>query len=148
MNGKCLTNKLRIMRQDFTDYCKEQIENRLPEMEGSKVWMSELGFQMLEGPNVDGTLTYSTHEAIEYIREWWYDAADYFQYEKDNFGEVYHNPFENPEAYMVCMVIEGVRSILSQCETVDEQWNDAVELTGTVIDRILSEVKDVEEVKW
>lgn len=136
------------MRQDFTDYCKEQIENRLPEMEGRSVYMCDLALDMMEGPNVDGTLTYSTNDAIEYIRKWWYDAADYFQYEKDNFGEVYHNPFDNPEAYMVCMVIEGVRSILSQCATVDEQWDDKVELTGAVIDRILSEVKDVEEVKW
>lgn len=135
------------MIQNFTDYCKEQIEKRLPEMAGRSVYMCDLAYELMEEPNVNGTLTYSTHDAIEYIRGWWYDAADYFDYAKSNFGEV-KNPFENPKAYMVCMVIEGVRSLLSGCDTVDGSWNDKIELTETVIERILNEVKEVGQVEW
>lgn len=119
--------------ESFNEYCKNYILENLGNYEGQSVYGSEVGYTITQSPNVDGTLTYSNHEAIEYLREWWYDAGEYWEYEKDNFGENLHNPFENPEAYMVCMVIEGVNSILSDCPIVEENWNDKFELTEDAI---------------
>jgi hypothetical protein len=129
----------------FVDYCKDYIAEKLPEYEGQKVYLCDLGFTITEGPNCDGTLTYSTHEAMEYLKEWMYEAADYFDYEKANFGDV-HNPFENPEAYMVCMVIEGCRALIdsaiSEIPELNDEWENEVELTEEIVAKILEKVKE------
>lgn len=131
----------------FNDFCKVQIKDKLPEYIGREVYMCDLGIELTEGMNCDGTFTYNRKEAMDYLREWWDDASDYWEYEKFNFGEHFHNPFDNPEAYTVCMVIEGVRSLMSQCAEVDENWNDQVELTQEMCDSILEQIESL-EVKW
>lgn len=45
------------------------------------------------------------------------------------------------------MIIEGVRSLLSQCETVDNNWNEETDLTIENIHAILEELKEVEEIE-
>lgn len=132
--------------ESFIDYCKNYVLEHIDEYEGQEVYLCDLGFTLTEYPNCDGTLTYSRAEAIEYLREWWYEASDYFEHEKFNFGpENVHNPFENPEAYMVCMVIEGVNMLISAAVNLlgmDDQWNDEVELTADLIEKIKGAVKD------
>ena len=92
--------------ESLTEYCKEFIKDHIDGYTDQMVYGADLGYTITEGINADGSCTYSTYKAKQYLKEWWDDAADYFQYEKDNFGEN-NNPFENPEAFMVCMVIEG-----------------------------------------
>ena len=58
-----------------------------------------------------------------------------------NFGQR-SNPFENVEAFIVRMVIEGVRTILSRCKFVDDKWNDKFELTAEIISTIKEEVEE------
>lgn len=131
----------------FDDFCKETIKNELSARIGGTYYACDLGQDLTRGMNCDGTFTYSTELAKEYLREWWWDASDYFQYEKDNFGENFHNPFDNPEAYIVCMVIEGVRSLLSQCNEIDDAWNDKIELTEELVGSIIEQLDDL-EVRW
>ena len=115
--------------ETLTDYCKNFIADHLENYYNQSIYGCDLGYTITEGINVDGSCTYSTYKAKEYIKFWWDEAADYFQYEKDSFGENLHNPFENPESYMVCMVIEGVNSLLSQSSFIDDNWNNEIELT-------------------
>lgn len=137
--------------EDFIVYCKQYIYDHIDGYRGQKVYLCDLGFTLTDGPNCDGTLTYSTEKAKEYLREWWWDAADYFEYEKDNFGGEYsHNPFENPEVYMVCMVIEGVCTLIDRAITalgLDDQWNDEVELTADLIEKIKGAVEEFNDDK-
>lgn len=125
---------------DFETYCKDYIKDHISDYVGNDYYMCDLGSEITEAPNCDGTLTYSRALAKDYIREWWDEAAEYWDYEKLNFGENSHNPFDNPEAYMVCMVIEGVQSLLSQCTEVNEQWNEEVELTQDLADSICEQI--------
>lgn len=131
-------------RETFNQYCKEHIINNIEDYNGETVYASEFADKLCEKMNCDGTCTYSTYEANEYLKEWWYDCSEYWEYEKSNFGEVYHNPFENPEAYMVCMVIQGVKSLISQCSIIDENWDNEIEITEEVIKTILEEIEDFE----
>ena len=124
--------------EDFVTYCKNYIADNIDEHEGENVYLCDFGFELTEGPNMDGTLTYSTAKAMDYLAEWRWDAADYWKYEKDNFGENLHNPFDNPEAYMVCMVIEGAIWKVG----LDDQWNDEVELTADLIEKIKGAVEE------
>lgn len=128
----------------YSDYCKEFIKDRISDFEGTSNYGCDLASEITMAINVDGSATYNTYEAKEYLREWWDDCADYFQYEKDNFGSNPHNPFENPEAFHVCMIIQGVSSLLSQCTKVDKHWNDKFPLTKSAIKSILKEIETFE----
>ena len=132
------------MRKSYTDYCKDFIKDHIENYEGQMVYACELGDSITEGINVDGSATCSTYEAKEYLKEWWDEAGEYFQYEKMNFGENLHNPFENPEAFHVCMIIQGVRSLLSQSSIIDKSWNDKIKLTKGKIKKILAEIENCE----
>lgn len=129
--------------EKFTDYCREFIENNLSEYDGQNVYACDLGFTLCEGINANGTATFSRQLAKDYICEWWEDAADFSDYEEMNFGKR-SNPFENTEAFMVRMIIEGVNSILSQCDFINDNWNDEIELTEDVISEILESIKDLD----
>ena len=133
--------------EDFITYCKSYIADNIDEHEGEEVYLCDFGFELTEYPNCNGTLTFNREKAMDYLREWWWDAADYFEYETDNFGENLHNPFDNPEAYMVCMVIEGVRAMIDRAISelgLDDQWNDEVELTADLIEKIKGAVEEME----
>lgn len=135
-------------RETYTEYCKDFIIDKLPDYEGQTVCGCDLAYKLTEEINVDGSATYSTYEAKEYIKEWWDEAGEYYEYSKREFDECPQNPFENPEAFHVCMIIEGVIYLLAQCPTVDGQWNDEFELTDETIKQILSELKEVGDIEF
>lgn len=134
----------------YVEYVKEFINDNLPEYEGQSIYGCDLAYAITESINVDGTATYNTYEAKQYIKEWFDEAVDVYQYQVDNYGQALHNPFENPEAFMVCMIIEGVSSILGQCEVVndDDVWNYETEWTEELINKILEYVKTVDEIQF
>ena len=129
----------------FVEFCKNHILETLENYEGQTVYACDLGYTLTEGMNADGTFTYSTELSKDYLHEWWYEAADYWEYEKSNFGENYHNPFDNPEAYIVCMVIEGVNGLLAKCNYIDKHWNDEITLTKRTINTIAKQVEELSE---
>lgn len=126
---------------EFFDFCKDFILDKIEDYEGSDVYGADLGIDLTEGINADGTFTYSTEKAKKYLQDWWADAAEYSEYEEMNFGQR-SNPFENVEAFIVRMVIEGVRTILSRCQFIDNKWNDKFELTEEVITTIKEQVEE------
>jgi len=127
---------------NFIDYCKDWVSEHIGYYEGQIVYLSDLGYLLTEDANANGTLTYSRDEVVEYLKEWWDEAADYFEWEKFNFGTGGHNPFANPEAYMVCMVIEGVRSLVEQAIfDLNLDWNGRIELTRGLCSKIKNKVK-------
>lgn len=82
-------------------------------------YTSELAFDLLEVYNRTGSYTCCTHRSREMIADYWEDAADYYDYEKDNFGDA-QNPFDNPEGYLVCMMIWKAEEILAELHIVQE----------------------------
>lgn len=131
--------------EQFIDFCKEKINDELDNYAGQTVYAADLGFTLTEDINANGTFTYSRELAKDYIREWWDDANDYWQYEEFNFGEHCHNPFDNPEAYTVCMVIEGVRGLLAKCPFIDENWDEEIELTEENINLIKEQIAEIDD---
>ena len=125
--------------ENFVKYCKDYILEHLDEYKDASIYMCDFPYDITYAPNANGTLTFDRAEAVEYLREWFYEAGMYWQWENDNFGKVEHNPFDNPEAYMVCMVIEGVAAILSWCPIVQKEWDGE----KTVMDdSIISEIRE------
>lgn len=135
-------------KEDFIPFCKQQILDNIDEFEGDSKYGCDLGYELTQGMNCDGTFTYSTKEAMEYLQDWWWDAEQYSEYEDFNFGER-TNPFKNVEAFLVRMVVEGVNGLMGKLPIIEEHWNDKLELTPENIETIkeqLDELSDEEEV--
>lgn len=129
-------------KETFTQYVIDFIDTEIENFAGITVYACDLASELTQGINCDGTATYSTYEAKEYLKHWWDEASDYFKYEKDNFGENIHNPFERPEAFMVCMIIQGVSYILAEISVIDDNWNEEITLTPKVILEIKEFLKE------
>lgn len=126
---------------NYEEYCKSFIVDNLDAYVGTDVYGCDLSFTLTEEINVNGSATFSRQKAMDYIKEWFDEAAEVYDYQMENYGSVSQNPFENPEAWMVCMIIEGCSSLLSQCKCVDNIWNDEVELTEELAEQIKEEIK-------
>lgn len=127
--------------ETFEEYCKSFIVDNLDAYVGTDVYGCDVSFTLTEEINVNGSATFSRQKAMDYIKEWFDEAAEVYDYQMENYGSVSQNPFENPEAWMVCMIIEGCSSLLSQCKCVDNIWNDEVELTEELAEQIKEEIK-------
>lgn len=125
---------------NFEIYCKDFIRENIEGLIGRTIDFCDLGYEITNGINADGSCTYSTNLAKQYLSDWWDECADYFNFETNNFGKVFHNPFENPEAFMACMVIEGVRLVLDSIEYVQGQ----IEITQELCDNICSQLDEIE----
>ena len=138
--------------ESFVEYCKDYIVDTLPEYEGNRTYGADLCSLIMEGPNADGSLTYSTQKAIDYIEEWWDDCAEFWDFAKLNFGKDYVadnlNVFDNPESFMVAMVYEGIEYIFGRVSVIDEFWDNELELTEEIIDSIIAEVENIDEIEW
>lgn len=130
--------------EDFNTYCKNFISDHIYDYEGGAFYACDLGYEITQYINADGTATYSTYEAIQYIKAWWDEAADFVEYCKDNFGRILCNPFDEPEKFQVCMIIEGVNSILSQSDYIENHWNEEITLDEETAEKILSEIENIE----
>lgn len=126
---------------EFFDFCKNFILDEIDEFEGRDVYGADFGLELTEGMNCDGTFTYSTEKAKEYLKEWREEAGEYSDYEKFNFGER-SNPFYNPERFTTGMVTEGVITILSRCQFIDNKWDEKFKLTEDVIALIKEQVEE------
>lgn len=128
--------------ETYLDYCKNFIIDNIENLEGQQIYACDLGFELTSAINANGTATYSTYKAEEYLKEWWDEAADYWEYEEDNFDEHRLNPFSDPEAYQVCMIIEGVRSLLGQIPVLGEKWDECIEITPDLIKEVIKEMEN------
>lgn len=85
------------------DVLSRMIDN-LDNLEGRDGYVSDLAFTLFEGENIDGSMTYSTYKAEQWITEHFHDLADVVE-EMSAAWDIAANPFANPEAFMVQVVL-------------------------------------------
>jgi len=124
--------------KEIVQWAIDYIKDELPDYVGDDTYGADLGNLITEGPNNNGTYE---DDSWGFISKHINDARDEYEYEKNNFGEVLHNPFEKPEAFVVCMLINTVNDVLSQVPFVEEHWNDEFEITEEVVKEILDFLK-------
>ena len=126
---------------NYEEYCKNFIKEELDRNIRIDVYGCDLAYLLTEEANINGSVTYNRYEAMDYIKEWFNEAAEVYNYQVENYGRATQNPFENPEAWTVCMIIEGCTSLIGQCKCVKEIWSDEVELTEELAEQIKEEIK-------
>jgi hypothetical protein len=116
-----------------TKWAIDYIVDELPEWEETSVYGADLAMHLTERPNVDGMYE---SDSWGFLKEHLDDAAIEFDYEKQEFGEV-TNPFDDPEGFVVRMLINTVDAVLARVPLVDERWNECVKWTGDDIRNII-----------
>lgn len=120
---------------------KDLLKDLLEEYEGSSVYGCDLGFTLLERYNVDGTYTYSTSEAEKWIKKNFEDIGEIYENLEAKIGALsIPNPFKEPEAFQVCVMLEEADYMLLRCGFIDKNWNEEITLDKENIEKIFKEL--------
>ncbi len=112
--------------------------------EGREIIGAELAYTLFEGYNIDGSYTYSTYKAKEWVKEYFDELGEIVEEIKDSSGaECIPNVFDNVEAFQVVIILEYANNLLAQCETVANGWNDEIEMTAETIKKIKEELNEI-----
>ena len=110
------------------DVLSRMIDN-LDTLEGRDGYISELAFTLFEGENIDGSMTYSTYKAEQWIAEHFHDLADVVE-DMAAAWDITPNPFSNPEKFMVQVVLFLAESLAYESAYLrrgrDEEECDAI----------------------
>ena len=110
------------------DVLSRMIDN-LDDLEGRDGYVSELAFTLFEYANIDGTMTYSTYKAEQWIAAHFHDLADVVEDIAVDWG-VTPNPFSNPKVFMLQVVLFLAESLVYKSDYLlrgrDEEEIDAI----------------------
>jgi len=136
-------------KESYLEYCQQHAIDNLFDCfnDGDTVYGCDLASNLTMGINVDGSATCSRHEALEYIREWRYEAGEVYEYLKSNL-DMTINPFENSEKFHVLMIIFGVENLIAQCSTINNKWDDEIKMTATMKKKIKSELLELTSIAF
>lgn len=79
----------------------------------------DVAFTLWETENVNGSITFSTYESKEWIKNHFDDLDEVIEQYQFDTGEVL-NPFSSPEAFQVIITIEVT------CDLISEVWEDGM----------------------
>ena len=126
----------------FITDLKSQIIERLNDYKGVNTYLCDLSVLLFESENVNGSVFCNTYKTKEFIKENFDLFGQLVEYVKDDMG-ITLNPFNEPEKAHVWLLLEVSQSLLSQCKTVDEFWNDEKEITDELINSITEELNSL-----
>ena len=127
----------------FEDHIKKYMTYGLESLEGTTTYCygSDLVDAILESDNRTGAIYVATADNIDFIKEYWDEAAKAAEYAKDEFGMTL-NPFENPEQMVFIMYQMGLENLVSEAESpfLEEHWDDEINLNESNVNIIKKEL--------
>ena len=129
------------------NYVIDEMKNHLENMEGLTVYGADLGYAIFESENIDGSYTYSSHEAKEWIKEYFDELGELVEEITAQLGaETIPNVFDNPEAFQVVIMLECSSFLCGRCKTIENAWDEEITLTEEVIKNICKELENLKAV--
>lgn len=124
------------------EFVADVLMNKLDEYEGTSSYGADLAYHLLEQYNVDGSYTYSTYEAKQWVASCFDELGDIVN-EMSEEGIPPCNVFDNPEGFQVCIMLYVAGELLGQCDAVNEFWNEEQELTEEIVAKIKKELNEI-----
>ena len=107
----------------------ERMIDHLDDLEGRDGYVSELAFTLFEAENINGSMTFSTCKAEQWIAEHFHDLADVVEDMAADW-DITPNPFNNPETFMVQVVLYLAEQLVYESAYLrrgcDEEEIDAI----------------------
>ena len=131
---------MNALEKDVCDY----IVDKLHQFEGCTEYTCDLAFTLLNDENQQCFITPYEKESRKWALSHFDDIDDKLKNVWDTeISEYIQKKFwDDPNGFMVCIYIETARDLLSQCKTIDENWNEKIELTPEVIETIIKEIEE------
>ncbi len=124
----------------------EDLADKLNNYEGQSVYGCDLAFTLFECYNADGSVTYSTYEAKEWIKNHFDELGEIVEEMRDNWEyDAGADIFDNPEKFMTSVYLWIASEICGSLTSVQEFWNDSEELTAELIEKITNELNEIAE---
>lgn len=120
--------------------------DRLNEMEGREIYGADIGYEIFDEANCNGSYTCSTIEAENFICKYFSEIGEVVEDIKFNLGaEFIPNCFLQSEKFQVVIMLEMSNSLCGQCEFVNINWNNEIELTEENIKLIISQLEELKD---
>ena len=134
-----MDKELSRMKNDLKDWMLGEIEEKLAEWVGYEINVDEMADRLFEGNIVDGTYTYSTKDAKNWIIENFEDIGEIVENLQANYGEIV-NCFLYPEKFQVEIVFELANYMINSSDFIKENINERIKLTQEIADKIIQEI--------
>lgn len=124
------------------EFVADVLMDKLDEYKGTFSYGADLAYDLLEEYNVNGSYTYSTYKAKLWIQKYFDELADIVN-DMTEEGIPPCNVFDNPEAFVVQIILYVAGGLLGQCDTVAAFWDEEQELTEEIIAKIKEELNEI-----
>lgn len=130
------------MENNVTNYVIDCIVDRIDDWEDITVYPCDFGWQLFEQENSNGSATFNAEEAKDWIKQYFDTLGGVAENIIFGIGaDFLANPFVEPEKFMVQIMLEVSSMLVGQCEIMDQNWNDELELTEEVIKTFKSQLE-------
>lgn len=131
---------MNTLEKEVCDY----IVDKLHDFEGCTEYCSDLASTLLDDEKQQGFITPYNKESRKWALSHFDDIETKLKETWDpEISEYIQKKFWNdPNGFMFCVYLETARDLLSQCKTINENWNDKLELTPEVIETIIKEMEE------
>lgn len=129
---------------NWKDLVKDLIIERLDNYKGGSYYLCDLSYILFESENIDGSFTYSTYWSKELIKKYWDDFNELYENYIFNYGETNFNLFDEPEKFVVIMLLEQASSLLSNYHNnfINKHWDDKIILNQRNINSIIKSMEE------
>ena len=130
---------MNALEKDVCDY----IVDKLHDFEGCTEYCADLVTLLLEDETQQGFVTPYEKESRKWTLSHFHDIETKLKetWEPEISGYIQKKFWDDPNGFMVCIYIETARDLLSQCKTIDENWNEKIELDEDTIQQIIKELE-------
>lgn len=107
-----------------------------------------MGWSLFESENICGVYFFNNYNARNWLKEHFDDLNEIIEELKFQFDDKYYNKilldfFNNPNRFIVFIVLEVSSYLMGKCKTIDKNWNDEIILSNELVNTLISELKQV-----
>ena len=133
----------------MTNYVIDLLISKLEDYKDMSIYGCDMAYTLLEEYNIDGSITYNTYEAIEWLKNNIQDIYDFlptikFMYDDEFYAKLCRDILDSPEKAMTILCLEKTNEILSSLKFINDNWNNEIVLNSENINIIKKELKEYE----
>lgn len=132
------------------NFVKQEMIEKLENLKdcNASFYSSDLGFSLFESENVNGAYFCNNDNVRNWLKKYFDDLSEIIEELKLQFDVEYCNKilldfFDNPDRFIVVIVIEVSSYLMGKCKTINKNWNDEITLSNELINTLISELKQV-----
>lgn len=120
--------------------------DELNEMEGREVYGADLGYEIFNVSSCNGSYTCDAQESIDWIGKYFSEIGKVVESIEFNLGKgSVCDCFNEPEKFQVQIMLEMSGYLCGQCEFVNNNWNNEIELTEENIKLIINQLEELKD---